>query len=454
MQTAPKKVVNAWAMYDWANSAYNLVITSTIFPAYFEAIAADNKAISKTGVTFLGRHFENTALYNYTLAFAMLIVAVISPLLSSIADYRGNKKKFLNFFLTMGSIACVLLFFFNTPDGTTATPSNSLLLGIGCMIVACVGFWGSLVFYNSFLPEIAAPEDRDRISAKGFAYGYVGSVLLQIICFVFVFFPGILGGFEDENSASTIQFRFSFLLVGVWWWAFGQYSLRRLPRPTAAGSTTAREGKALSQGYKELQKVWNQLKRIPALKKFLFAFFFYNMGVQTVMLVAALYGKSELQIPTTNLIISIIIIQLIAIPGAFVISWLSSKIGNQKTLMIVVFLWVLLCIVGYLLPVGGIYEFYGLAASVGFVMGGIQSLSRSTYSKLMPDTKDTASFFSFYDVTEKVAAVIGIFSFGFINELTGSQRSSVLALVVFFVIGFLILAFAKLATNNRTATAS
>ncbi len=447
MQTASKKVINGWAMYDWANSSYNLVITSTIFPAYFEAIAADNKSVSKTTVTFLGRQFENTALYNYTLAVAMLIVAIISPLLSSIADYKGNKKKFMNFFLTMGSLACALLFLFNTASGTTTTPASHLGLGLVCMIFACIGFWASLVFYNSFLPEIAAPEDRDKISAKGFAYGYVGSVLLQLICFVFVFFPGIVGGYEDDNSASTIQFRLSFLLVGIWWWGFGQFSLRRLPTPVPAGTGDLKH-QILSKGYKELQKVWNQLKKIPSLKRFLLAFFFYNMGVQTVMLIAALYGKSELQIPTTNLIIAILIIQLIAIPGAYVISWLSSKIGNLRTLMCVVAFWVVLCVAGYYMPVGGVYEFYGLAAAVGFVMGGIQSLSRSTYAKLMPETKDTTSFFSFYDVTEKIATVIGIVSFGFINELTGSQRSSVLALMVFFIIGLFGLMYTRMAEKR------
>ena len=438
MQTAPKKVVNGWAMYDWANSAYNLVITSTIFPAYFEAIAVDDKAISKTHVTFLGRHFENTALYNYALAAAMLIVALISPILSSIADLKGTKKRFMNFFLTMGSLACAMLFLFNTGDGTTATPVTTLGLGIFCMVVACVGFWGSQVFYNSFLPEIAAPEDQDRVSAKGFAYGYVGSVILQLVCFVFIFFPGIIGGFEDDNSASTIQFRLSFLLVGIWWWGFGQFSLRRLPRPAPAGSGDLTH-KVLMKGYRELQKVWNQVKHIPTMKRFLAAYFFYNMGVQTVMLVAALYGKSELEIPTTNLIIAILIIQLIAIPGAFVISNLSSRIGNFNTLMTIVVVWIIICIAGYRLPVGGIYEFYGLAAAVGFVMGGIQSLSRSTFAKLMPETRDTASFFSFYDVTEKIAAVIGIFSFGIINEITGSQRGSVLALMTYFIIGLLLL---------------
>lgn len=428
MQTASKKVINGWAMYDWANSAYNLVITSTIFPAYFQEIAVDNKAISKTTVTFLGRQFENTSLYNYSLAFAMLIVSIISPLLSSIADYKGNKKSFMNFFLTMGSLACASMFFFD---------KNTLTLGIISIIIACIGFWASIVFYNSFLPEIAAPEDRDRVSARGFAYGYVGSVLLQILCFVFVFKPELIGGNKDSN----IQYQLSFLLVGVWWWSFGQFSLRRLPKPIAAGDDKVKT-QILSKGYKELRKVWGQLKQIPALKRFLLAFFFYDMGVQTVMLSAALYGASELEIPTTNLIIAILIIQLIAIPGAYVISWLSSKIGNLRALMIVTAMWIGICYAAFLLPKKGIYEFYILAVIVGFIMGGIQSLSRSTYSKLMPVTKDTASFFSFFDVTEKIATVIGTFSFGFFTELTGSQRSSVLALMIYFILGLLFLFYA------------
>lgn len=422
MQTASKKVINGWAMYDWANSVYNLVITSTIFPAYYEAVTKERTDSSGNAyVHFLGREFINTSLYNYALAAAFLIVAVMSPLLSSIADYKGNKKSFMNFFLTMGSLACSLLFFFKTHDNLT--------MGIICMVVACVGYWASLVFYNSFLPEIAAPEDRDRVSAKGFSMGYIGSVILQVICFVFVFKPELVGGDKD----STIQFRLCFLLVGIWWWAFGQFSLSRLPKSIPAGEQNQKN--ILTNGYKELGKVWQQLLKLPVLKRYLFAFFFYNMGVQTVMLAATLYGKSELQIPTDNLIIAILIIQLIAIPGAFAISKLSGLIGNFKSLIICVAIWIGLCIAGYYLPVKGINEFYALATCVGFVMGGIQSLSRSTYSKLMPVTKDTTSFFSFYDVTEKIAIVIGMFSFGYITEITGSQRGSVLALVIFFVAG-------------------
>lgn len=431
MQTASKRVINGWAMYDWANSVYNLVITSTIFPAYYEAITGDgNDATANDTVHFLGRDFVNTALYNYALAFAMLIVAIISPLLSSIADYKGNKKSFLNFFLCMGSISCSALYFFQN----TAT----LYIGITFMIIACIGFWASLVYYNSYLPEIAAPEDRDRISAKGFTYGYIGSVVLQIVCFVFVL--GKVFGTEAKGS------QFSFLLVGIWWFGFGQFALSRLPKTVPAG--TGDQTHIFSKGYKELQKVWGHLKHLPVLKRYLFSFFFYNMGVQTVMLAATLYGKSELKIPTQSLIISILIIQLIAIAGAYAISKLSSVIGNFKALMACIVVWVFICIAAYFIEAGAEIQFYMLAVVVGFVMGGIQSLSRSTYAKLMPVTKDTASFFSFYDVTEKIAIVIGMFSFGFITELTNSQRTSVLALMIFFIIGLLLLLYAKAAQRK------
>jgi len=435
MQTAPKKVIQGWAMYDWANSVYNLVITSTIFPAYYEAVSKDfSEETGRAYVRFLGREFNNTALYNYALGIAFLVVALLSPLLSSIADYRGNKKSFMNFFLTMGSIACAMLFFFRS--------SGDMALGIVAMVVACIGYWSSLVFYNSFLPEIASYEDRDRVSARGFAMGYIGSVILQVICFLFVFNPEWVGGGEG----STIQFRLCFLLVGIWWWSFGQFSLSRLPASIPAGQNGG--GSLIKKGYRELAKVWSQLIRMPVLKRFLLAFFFYNMGVQTVMLAATLYGKSELNIPTTNLIVAILIIQLIAIPGAIAISRLSKSIGNFRALALCILVWIGICIAGYYIPAGNVVAFYILATVVGFVMGGIQSLSRSTYSKLMPETRDTTSFFSFFDVTEKIAIVIGMFSFGLITELTGSQRNSVLTLMIFFIIGLAAL-FAAISSQSR-----
>jgi UMF1 family MFS transporter len=424
MQTASKKVINGWAMYDWSNSVYSLVITSTIFPAYYEAVTGDGNESTLIDKVKVGPfEFVNTALYNYALGVAFIIVALMSPLLSSIADYRGNKKRFLQFFCTMGSLSCASLYFFD---------ANHIIGGLISVIIACVGFWGSLVFYNSYLPEIAAPEDRDRISAKGFTMGYVGSVILQLICFVFVLKPDLFGITIGQAS------QYSFLLVGIWWIGFGWWSISRLPEGTSQMHLGKQEN-IFSSGYKELHKVWEQLKHLPILKKFLTSFFFYNMGVQTVMLAATLYGKSELNIPTTNLIIAILIIQVVAIPGAYFMAKLATSWGNFKTLMLAVLIWIVACVIGYYIPRNGVIQFYSLAMVVGFIMGGIQSVSRSTYSKLMPETHDTTSFFSFYDVTEKIAIVIGMFSFGYINEATGSQRNSVLALCIFFILGFIML---------------
>jgi MFS transporter, UMF1 family len=434
MQTATKKVINGWAMYDWANSVYNLVITSTIFPAYFEAITGDgNEATKADTVNFLGRDFVNTSLYNYAMAFAILIVAFLSPILSSIADYKGNKKNFLSFFSAMGSIACMSLFFFKD--------SGTLWVGILSMVLACICYWASLVFYNSYLPEIAAPQDRDRISARGFSFGYIGSVILQIICFVFVLKPTLFG--TTESGASQL----SFLLVGLWWLGFSRFSLSRLPqgKPLYEGVPT----NVLTNGFKELRKVWQEVKVNAILKRFLLSFFFISMGVQTVMLAATLYGKSELEIPTQNLIIAIMIIQIVAIAGAIGISRLSERIGNFNTLLICTSFWILICIAGYMIPKNGVTEFYILAFFVGLVMGGIQSLTRSTYAKLMPTTDDNTSYFSFYDVTEKIAIVIGMFSFGYITELTGSQRNSVLTLTIFFVLGVVFLLYAKAVNKNN-----
>jgi len=423
MQTAPKKVINGWAMYDWANSVYNLVITSTIFPAYYEAVTGDGNDATLIDKVKIGNYeFSNTALYNYILGIAFVIVAILSPILSSVADYRGNKKQFLRFFCTLGSLSCASLYFFD---------KDHIYAGLISVIIACIGFWSSLVFYNSYLPEIAAPEDRDRISAKGFMMGYIGSVLLQLICFVFVLKPELFG--ITVGKASQI----SFLLVGIWWIGFGWLAIARLP--DGRGVKGAHTKNLFTQGYKELHKVWLELKTQPTLKRFLTAFFFYNMCVQTVMLAATLYGKSELNIPTTNLILAILIIQVVAIPGANLMAKMATKFGNFNTLKIAVVIWIGGCVMGYYLPRNSVVPFYTLAVVVGFVMGGIQSVSRSTYSKLMPVTHDTTSYFSFYDVTEKIAIVIGMFSFGYINEITGSQRNSVLALTLFFIVGFILL---------------
>jgi UMF1 family MFS transporter len=441
MQTAPKKIVNAWAMYDWANSVYNLVITTTFFPIYFTAVT--KAAYGENTVPFLGRNFKNTSLYDYSLAFAYLIIALLLPILSSIADSRGNKKKFMQFFCYLGGLACCGLFFFKGEH-------PNVLLGISCFVLAAIGYIGSLVFYNSYLPEIAAPEDRDRISAKGFSMGYIGSVLLQVIGFGLVLF---YSGKGDSTSGPLI----TFLLVGLWWMGFAQIPFAFLPKSQPAAKKL--HNNFLTDGFIELNKVLQQVKKLAVLKRFLFSFFFYSMGVQTVMLAATIFGAQVLHLPDTKLIVTVVLIQIVAIAGAYLMARLSAKFGNLKVLMATVVFWIIICIAAYLIAglaengMNAEYGFYALAIGVGLVMGGIQSLSRSTYSKLMPETKDTASYFSFYDVTEKIAIVIGMFSFGFIDEKIG-MKNSVLSLIVFFTIGLIGLFLALKKQKSEAASPS
>ena len=412
-------------MYDWANSVYNLVITTTFFPAYYAAITSLEKF--PNGISFLGRHFVNTELKDYVLAFGFLAIAFLSPILSSIADYKGNKKNFMRFFCYLGAASCSLMFFFD---------KDHVTLGLMCFMFAGIGFYGSQVFYNSYLPEIAAEKDMDKISAKGYSLGYIGSVLMQMIGF------GLVVLMPDN----PLPLKITFLLVGIWWVCFAQITFNVLP--ISSKKERSEKTHVLMNGFKELKIVWDQLKHIPVLKRYLTAFFFYSMGVQTVMLVAIDFGIKELKLPNEKLIITAVIIQLVAIAGAFIMSGLSARFGNIKILLFTVLLWIGICIAGYFITTET--HFYIIASLVGLVMGGIQSLSRSTYSKFMPETKDTASFFSFYDVTEKLAIVIGLFTFGFIEGVS-SIRQSILSLVVFFVLGFVFLLFTAAKQKSSVA---
>lgn len=432
------KMINAWCMYDWANSVYNLVITTTFFPIYFAGIT--KSAFGENAVPLFGRTFKNTALYDYTLAVAYLVVALTLPVLSSIADSRGNKKRFMQFFTYLGGFSCMGLFWFKTPE-------VSVLWGVTCFLLAVIGYVGSLVFYNSYLPEIAEPQDRDWASARGYSMGYAGSVLLQLIGFGLVVY---FSGMGDQTSGP----RYTFLLVGLWWIGFAQITFAYLPQGKPKPKPLR---EVLIAGFVELNKVLHQVRQLRLLKWYLVAFFFYSMGVQTVMLAATLFGSQMLGLPTDKLIITVVLIQLVAILGAMLMAYLSGKLGNITVLMGVVLFWIAVCLFAYyvvILREQGVsveYHFYGLAVAVGLVMGGIQSLSRSTYSKLMPKTRDTASFFSFYDVTEKIAIVIGIFSFGYIDELFG-MKNSVLILIVFFVIGFIGLTLTKWVERSTAST--
>ena len=414
-----KKVINAWAFYDWANSAYPLVITTAIFPMFYEAVttetAADGTVLSDM-VSFFGYQFRNTELYLYVVSLSFLVVSLITPILSGIADYSDNKKRFLQFFCYLGALSCASLFYFDV---------EALERSMMSVFFASIGFWASLVFYNAYLPEIAEASEHDRVSAKGYALGYLGSSLLLIANLVAIM------GFD-------MPVKWSFVSVAIWWIGFSQITYARLPNRVFIKKPKTNK---FAKGWLELKKVWDQLKNMKVLKRYLTSFFIYSMGVQTVLLVATLFAAKEINWgddgAKTGLIVSVLIIQFIAIAGAYLFSWISLKMGNLFSLSITLIIWVGVCIGAYFIyePI----EFYITAGIVGLVMGGVQSLSRSTYSKLLPETTDHASFFSFYDVLEKLGIVIGTFSYGFIEGATGSMRNSIIALIVFFVLGMLLL---------------
>lgn len=415
-----KKIINAWTFYDWANSVYPLVITTAIFPMFYEAVTTTELADGNTSdlVQFWGFELKNTVLYSYVNALAFLIVSALSPLLSGIADYSDNKKRFLQFFCYLGAISCAALYFFDI---------NHLEWSMLPVLLASVGFWGSLVFYNAYLPEIAEAKQHDKVSAKGYALGYIGSSILLIINLVLIM------GFD-------MPVKYSFLSVALWWIGFSQITYRYLPNNVYREKP---KGYKFTKGWRELQKVWKQLKHLTVLKRYLASFFIYSMGVQTVMLMATLFAAKEVDWGTdgakTGLIVSVLIIQFIAIGGAYFFSWLSKQWGNIRAIALSLLIWVGICIGAYFIYTP--MEFYIIAAIVGFVMGGVQSLSRSTYSKILPETTDHASFFSFYDVLEKLGIVIGTFSYGLIEGISGSMRNSIFALLLFFVIGLFFLLF-------------
>ena len=403
-----RKIINAWAFYDWANSSYPLVISTAIFPIFYDTVTDDF-------VNFLGFNLSNSQVYTFVVAFSFLLVSIFTPILSGIADYTGDKKRFLRFFCYLGGIATASLYFFDP---------NQLELSMLSILIASTGFWSSLVFYNAYLPEIVEPHEQDRVSAKGFSLGYLGSAILLIICLVAFKFLEIMPA------------KFSFVLVGVWWIGFSHYTYAYLP---TLPSKELNSGSRLTKGFQELYGVWKEVKINKQLKRYLVAFFIYSMGVQTIMLVAVLFAKKEVSdMPEAGLIISVLIIQFIAIPGSYLFSYSSKKIGNIKTLGAAVIVWAICCVAAFYTY--NQYQFYVLAAFVGLIMGGTQALSRSTYSKMLPKTRDNASYFSFYDVSEKVAIVFGMVIFALLED-NGSMRQPTLGLATIFLAALIALFF-------------
>jgi UMF1 family MFS transporter len=414
MSLNDKRTINGWAFYDWANSAYYLVISTAIFPIYYSSVTNDR-------INVLGHDLDNSALYSFSVSAAYILITFLSPLLSGISDYAGKRMFFLRLFTMLGATGCVILFFFNSPETTW--------IGIGGFILGAIGGAGGLVFYDSYLPLIATEDQYDKVSAKGYSYGYIGSVILLILCLLMIQKPGWFGIVDP-----TLPSRISFVLVGVWWIAFSQITFHRLPKDNPIKNTT----RLLTRGWQEIGKVWQVIKLDKHIKLYLASYFFYIAGVNTVIYLASIFASEELKFEKTELIITILVLQLVAIPGALFFARLSKRWGNKVSLLIQLVIWMIICAGAY--ATTSKWEFFTIAALVGMVLGGIQSLSRSTYAKLLEQrTTDLTSFFSFYDVISKIGIVSGTFLFGIVNSITGSMRYSVLGLMLLFVIGFLFL---------------
>jgi UMF1 family MFS transporter len=410
------KITRAWCMYDWANSVFSLSIATSIFPIYFQNVTGGDTGM----VHFGGFVIKNTVLYSFTLSFSYLLVSLLNPLLSGLSDIGGFRKKFMTLFTLLGSLSCMGLAAF-TPD--------NLPIGVACFGLATMGYAGSLVFYNAYLPEIASPDQYDKLSARGFAMGYLGSVILLITNLLLISFYA-KWGFASSGQAT----RFSFFTVGLWWLVFGLFSLKKLPKDI---HSQAFSRKVFARGYKETLDVFKSIRTVPVLSQFLLAFFFFGMGTQTVMYVATLFGKDELNVPEQGLIVSIMLIQFVGIAGAYFFAFISKKIGNIRSIMLMIWVWIGVCIGAYFTYHA--YQFYILAFVVGSVMGGIQSQSRSAFAALVPGKNDNASYFSFYELTEKLAIVLGTFSYGLLISLTGTMRNSILLLTVYFLLGLFLM---------------
>ena len=409
LKKGSKKLLNAWAFYDWANSVYVLVIASSVFPIYFQSLF---RSAGVDTVTVFGGTIRGTPLISYTTAAAFVVVSLLIPILSGIADYVGNKKIFMQFFCYLGALSCIGLYFFSL---------EHIYISLLFYFLALIGFWSSWVFYNSYLPDVAFPEQQDKLSAKGFSLGYIGSVILLVFNLAMIMMPESFG-LGEGGPAKMQAMKYSFVSVGIWWILFSQYTFYYLPKGNKSNNKVTY--RIVLDGFRELRGVYNSLSENLVLKRYLVAFFVYSMAVQTVMLLATYFGEQEINWGgddqrTMGLISSILIIQLVAILGAYLTSRSSEKFGNIPTLIVVNIIWAIICVVAYFINTP--MEFYITAGFVGMVMGGIQALSRSTYSKFLPKTKDTTSYFSFYDVAEKIGIVIGMLIYGIIDQVTGSM---------------------------------
>lgn len=430
-QDDPKEIFG-WAMYDWANSAFSATVVTVFLGPYLTSLV---KAVADVDglVYLLGIPLRYDSFFAYCTAVSVVLQVFVLPILGAVADYSHLRKFFLQFFCVLGALATALLFFLRT---------GLHWLGAGLYIVANLAFGASIVFYNAYLPDIASPARRDQVSAFGWGLGYLGGgilLLLNLLLFTFR---------ESLGLAADVAVRLSLASAGIWWLLFAQFSFVRLrsryPRVQLPSGETY-----LSIAFEQLRRTFRAMRRLPETLKFLVAYLFYNDGVQTVIALASVFGAEELKLETSTLIQVILMVQFVAFVGALAFGQVAQWTGAKIAIVITLAVWCAVTVYAYQFLYTEL-QFWLMAAVVAFVMGGSQALSRSLFSQLIPKGKE-AEFFAFYEISERGTSWIGFVLFGLVNQLAGSLRAGILALIALFVIGLVLLLFVNVARGAEQA---
>ena len=417
METLPtkKQAWFGWCMYDWANSSFATVILSAVLPVYFVTLVPEEGA----RISLFGWHrlIPAAALWAYAVSFSMLIVALTAPYLGALADRKNLHRRFLFTCCLVGSFTTGLLYFARPGMYVTA---------VFLFILANIGFAGGNVFYNAFLPKLAGNNELDRLSSRGFAFGYFGGGLALLLVFVMIMAYDSLG-FPDKGAAT----RTGFLLTGVWWLLFAIPAFRFI-RVYASPILPQTVHKGISGYFRTLAEI----RHYRPLFLFLIAFLFYNDGIQTIIVVAAIFGRQELALSQGTILSCFLMIQFVAMPGTLLFGRLAEKFGAKNSLYLALFLFIGVTV--YAFFINRPWEFWLLGFIIAIILGGSQAVSRSLFSSLIPEGKH-AEYFGFYAISAKFASVFGPLVFALITDLTGSARLSILSLTGFFVIGIILL---------------
>lgn len=413
--------LRAWAMYDWANSAYSTVIAGAVLPAFFveSVVPGDTYRI-------FGRQWEADGLWGLVAGFGPLVMFLIVPILGAIADFSASKRKFLMFFAMTGSVFTILLFL--AAPGRVGTT-------IGLFLLAQMGFVAANVFYDGFLPDLTTDDTIDRESSRGFALGYIGGGVYLLVAVALIF---------TEPFGAEATTRLTLAGAGAWWMGFSLWAIPRIPETGASQpipdrlANRSRAGAYLRIGFGRTWATARRLPKFPQLLLFVVAFVFYNDGVQTTINVSSAYASGTLDLDLTTIILAFLIVQFIAYFGALGFGNLAYRVGIKRALLTSLAVWTGVAVAAFFLPAGASIPFLGLAVVIGFILGGVQALSRSLYGSMIPEAA-SAEFYGFYSVFSKFSAIWGPFLFAFVGALAGSSRYAILSLVAFFALGGLLL---------------